>query len=125
MNGTGTSGAGSIVADIMKSLLFILILMASSAYGEIYTWKDVRGTAHYTNSQYDITERYRSRAKVLDLGIEQKSGNTPVQQSAPVQPGEQIAPVNRSQPQAEVITDTNRRRPLSGKQIRRDRSEDE
>jgi len=125
MNGTGTSDTGSIVADIMKSLLFILILMASTAYGEIYTWKDARGTAHYTNSQYDIPERYRSRAKVLDLGIEQKSGNPPVQQSAPVQPGEQITPVNRSQPQAEVITDTNRRRPLSGKQIRRDRSEDE
>jgi hypothetical protein len=109
----------------MKSLPVILILMASTAYGEIYTWKDSRGTAHYANSEYDIPERYRSRAKVLDLGIEQKGGNPPLQQSAPLQPGEQVTPVNRSQPPAAEVTDTNQRRPRPGRHNRRDSSEDQ
>lgn len=57
----------------MKRLLIVLVLVASSAYGEIYTWIDSRGTSHYTNSMYEIPERYRAKVKVLDLGMSQKA----------------------------------------------------
>ena len=69
----------------MKKLLLVLILLASSAYGEIYTWKDSRGTIHYTNSEYEIPEKYRAKAKVLNLGIVEKKDNSSPQQSAPPQ----------------------------------------
>ena len=70
----------------MKKLLLLLLFIASSAYGEIYTWKDSRGTAHYTNSEYDIPERYRAKAKVLNLGIVEKKDNSSPQQDATSQP---------------------------------------
>ena len=76
----------------MTRFLVILVLAASSAYGEIYTWTDSRGTAHYTNSEYEIPVRYRPRAKVLDLGIEKKTDPPSPQlngESQPVKPLEQ------------------------------------
>jgi Domain of unknown function (DUF4124) len=64
----------------MKMFVLVLILCGTTpAWCEIYTWKDKGGTAHFTNSMYDIPDRYRSRAKVLDLGIEPKA-DTPSQQ---------------------------------------------
>lgn len=58
----------------MKKLLLVLVFVASSAHGEIlYTWTDTRGTAHYTNSMYEVPGRYRDRVKVLDLGLGQKT----------------------------------------------------
>jgi len=90
----------------MKKLLIIFLLLASSAYGEIYTWKDSRGTAHYTNSEYEIPERYRAKAKVLNLGIVEKKDSTSPQQDATSQPlappqqREQIQPVRPAPPPA-------------------------
>ena len=60
-------------------VLVLLLCGTTPAWSEIYTWKDKGGTAHFTNSMYDIPDRYRSRAKVLNLGIEQKA-DTPSQQ---------------------------------------------
>ena len=60
----------------MKMFILVLILCGTTpAWCEIYTWKDKGGTAHFTNSMYDIPDRYRSRAKLLDLGIEPKADN--------------------------------------------------
>jgi hypothetical protein len=67
----------------MKWLLPMLLFTATAAQGEIFTWKDARGTSHYTNSRYEIPERYRERAKVLDLGIEKKTDA-----ATPPQPGQ-------------------------------------
>ena len=57
----------------MKILVVLLLFVASAAYGEIYTWKDARGTLFYTNSLYEIPARYRSRAKQLDVASGKKS----------------------------------------------------
>jgi hypothetical protein len=90
----------------MKKLLLILILLASSAYGEIYTWKDSRGTIHYTNSEYEIPVKYRSKAKVLNLGIvEKKDNSTPQhdatsQQNTPAPQSGQVQPAAPAQPPA-------------------------
>lgn len=51
----------------MKMLFLTLLLIGSPASGEIYTWKDNKGTAHYTNSLHEIPSRYLSRTKVLDI----------------------------------------------------------
>lgn len=67
----------------MKSLVLLLVLAASTAYGEIYTWKDSRGTTHYANSVYEIPQRYRSRVKVLNLGEPQKTETPPPPQATP------------------------------------------
>ena len=84
----------------MKKILLILLFLVSSAYGEIYTWKDSRGTVYYTNDQYEIPESYRAKSKVLDLGIEQKKSDNPFaqqnltpQQNSPPLGNEQVKPV--------------------------------
>jgi Domain of unknown function (DUF4124) len=76
---------------IMKSLLVVLIFIASAAQGEIYTWTDPRGTAHYTNSIYEVPARFRDKVKVLDYGTEQKGGAAAPQQLQPVKPEEPAA----------------------------------
>jgi hypothetical protein len=53
----------------MKKLTIILVLIATSAYGEIYRWTDSKGTTHFTNSIHEIPERYRAKAKTVNLGI--------------------------------------------------------
>ncbi len=73
----------------MKWLTLLLLLAASSAHGEIYTWTDSRGIAHYTNSTYEIPARYRSRVKLLNLGKEQKSD--------PLQPSNGQPPTAKTQ----------------------------
>jgi len=85
----------------MKKLLLILLLLASSAYGEIYTWKDSRGTAHYTNDQYEIPERYRAKSKVLNLGIVEKKDSSSPQSDATSQH-------NRMRPRGRVNNKFNR-----------------
>ena len=90
----------------MKKLLIIFLFLASTAYGEIYTWKDSTGTVHYTNSEYEIPEKYRPKAKVLNLGIAEKKDNsspqqdTGSQQNAPPQPRELVQPFRPAQPPA-------------------------
>lgn len=57
----------------MKRLVALLILLsASAAYGEIYTWKDSRGTVFYTNSIDEIPARYLKKARVYDVATGKK-----------------------------------------------------
>ena len=91
----------------MIKLLVLLLFVASTAYGEIYTWKDARGTLFYTNSLYEIPARYRARAKLLDVATGKKVPITAVQpapQTGPTgSPGPQAvpqpAPVTQPRPQ--------------------------
>lgn len=78
----------------MKLACMLVLLMVSSVHGELYTWTDGRGTAHYTNSLYEVPARYRSRVKVLNLGTEPKSDG-----SASVQQPPQPAPAATVEPQ--------------------------
>ncbi len=89
----------------MKKLLVLLIFMASYAHAEIYTWTDKQGTSHYTNSIYEIPEKYRAKAKVLNLGIVEKNESPSPQQDtksqtpAPAQQYQQVQPLQSAQPQ--------------------------
>jgi len=72
----------------MKKVLTVLLLLsgASAAYGEIYTWRNTRGTLFYTNSLHEIPARYLKKARVLDVATGKKGGLAtaqPVGQTAP------------------------------------------
>ncbi|QEM68529.1 DUF4124 domain-containing protein [Geobacter sp. FeAm09] len=77
----------------MKQLLAVMLLVAaSSAQADVYTWTDRRGIAHYTNKEYEIPARYKARAKPLHIEAVQAGAAAPattpppVQQAAPAQP---------------------------------------
>lgn len=55
---------------LKKTLLWAFLLLASPSHGAVYVWKDTAGIRHYTNKEYEIPERYRSRAKLLYSGQE-------------------------------------------------------
>jgi len=55
-------------------VLLLLFVSASAANGDIYTWKDVRGTVFYTNSLHEIPARYLKKARVLDVATGKKGG---------------------------------------------------
>lgn len=88
----------------MKELVAVLLLLvASTAYGEIYTWKDARGTLFYTNSLYEIPARYRARAKLLDVATGKKLPIGTAQQpppagSAATQPSQIVNPLGAPPP---------------------------
>jgi hypothetical protein len=93
----------------MKSLLVVLLLTAATAQGEIYTWKDPRGTAHFTNNMNEIPVRYRTRIKVLNYETEQKKdpsasprigGTQPVAQ--PDHPAASVAAGSLIQPNVSI-----------------------
>jgi hypothetical protein len=67
----------------MKKIVLLLLLVASTAYGEIYTWKDARGTVFYTNSLHEIPARYRPRAKLLDVATGKKLPISAAQTAGP------------------------------------------
>lgn len=75
-----------------KFVLLLLIFSASAAYGEIYTWKDARGTVFYTNSLNEIPARYLKKARVLDVATGKKgalaTAQQPTAQSGPATPGQ-------------------------------------
>lgn len=63
----------------MRTLLVATVLIAgaaaaTAAYGDIYTWKDARGTVFYTNSIHEIPARYLAKARVLDVATGKKGG---------------------------------------------------
>jgi hypothetical protein len=68
----------------MRTLLSVvaLVSLASAAWGEMYTWKDRRGTVFYTNSIHEIPARYLKKARVLDVATGKK-GALVTQQSVP------------------------------------------
>ena len=65
----------------MKRLLVMLVFVASSAHGEIYTWSDSRGANHYTNRTDEIPVRYRASAKALNYGTDPQTGAFSSQQN--------------------------------------------
>ena len=77
----------------MKRLVVVLVFIASAAQGEIYTWTDPRGIAHYTNSMYEVPARFRDKVKVLDYGTEQKGGAAAPRQNDQLQPVKPEEPV--------------------------------
>jgi len=86
----------------MKRLVLLLLCFASAAYGEIYTWKDARGTLFYTNSLYEIPARYRSKAKLLDVATGKKMPISATQPGAQTgAPGTPAAPAPAQQPLAQ------------------------
>jgi hypothetical protein len=95
----------------MKKLLVILLLLASAAHGEIYTWTDSRGTAHYVNSLYDVPDRYRATVKTLDIGEPKKDTGAPTQ-PVQVQPA-QVAPSQGSGSQSPPAARPENMRPKS------------
>ena len=70
----------------MKSLIVAILLVSSPALGMVYMWSDSTGIAHYTNREYDIPARYRSRAKAL------YPETTDSRSGSPGNPGEQKIP---------------------------------
>ncbi len=80
-----------VMVMVTKIMLLALLLAASAAFGEIYTWKDLRGTVHYTNSIYEIPARYQKKVRVLDLGMGQGVDQAIVQPDKPVPPAQSSA----------------------------------
>lgn len=91
----------------MKKIVMILLLVASAAYGEIYRWTDSKGTTHFTNSMYEIPERYRPRAKTVNLGIPEPKNDQPSTPQSPpaVATSPQAAPVAAASPQPQPSAD--------------------
>jgi len=113
----------------MKSVvLAALIFVASPAFGIIYSWTDSRGIEHYTNKDYEIPARYRTRVKArfpeaTDSTTPQPNLQTgPAPTVQPVQagaPGSQ-PPVVSAEPQNNVT-----RRGRRERRVRRPASEEE
>ena len=88
------------------------MLIASFAYGMVYTWTDSSGIRHYTNKEYEIPVRYRPNAK--SLYPEQVDTAAPSQQNHQIErlkseaqstPAvSQKSPVETPKPQQPVIT---------------------
>lgn len=72
----------------MKYVFLLVVFVATSFSAEIYMWTDPRGTAHYTNSIYEVPARFRDKVKVLTYGTEQKGDSGTPQQNNRPQPGE-------------------------------------
>jgi Domain of unknown function (DUF4124) len=70
----------------MKLLPMVLLFLATSAYGEIYTWTDARGADHYANRPDEIPVRHRARARALNYGAEPEAGAGSVYQVQATKP---------------------------------------
>lgn len=58
----------------LLTAIALLVVSATACYGDIYTWKDGRGVAHYTNSIHEIPARYLKKARVLDVATGKLGG---------------------------------------------------
>ena len=65
----------------------LLLMVAASADCLVYKWKDTSGTVHYTNKEYEIPSRYRSRVK------------TPYPELADLSSGQPVSTVPQTLPQ--------------------------
>lgn len=86
----------------VKLLLVVLMLAASQAHGEVYTWKDSRGIDHYTNRKDDIPVRFRSSAKALEYDREPKAAGITV----PANEAVRTLPPERALPRLEEQSGT-------------------
>jgi hypothetical protein len=86
------------------------LLLASPVQGMVYMWRDSVGIAHYTNKEYEIPARYKTKAKALypeatDSGSNQRnSPNEQINAVVPPSPvsGQQANPVASPEGQASV-----------------------
>lgn len=62
--------------------LLLLLILSTSAYGEIYRWRDNSGVTHYASSMDDVPLRYRARVKAMNYGPDPK-GDAAVSGAAP------------------------------------------
>ena len=53
----------------MKKLFFALLLLATVARAETFSWTDRKGTVHFTDSLGKIAAAYRSSAKPLGMDV--------------------------------------------------------
>lgn len=85
----------------MKGLLVVLILIltATGACADIYTWKDNKGTRFYTNSLHEIPARYLKKARVLDVATGKVGGLALAQPAGTDAPARGAAPAPASEPQ--------------------------
>jgi hypothetical protein len=100
----------------MKWLMIVIVLVTATAQAEIYRWCDGRGTMHYTNREDEIPTRYRSQAKVVDLGLP----IAPVPGAAPAEmPASQSGAAIPAPPQQipPVSTTINNSRPVQAKPL--------
>lgn len=86
------------LGPITRSITLAVLLVASPVMGMVYMWKDSKGTAHYTNKEYEIPDRYRFRAKAIypeagDSGKPQTGSNVQAQPSIPTLNNQQVNPV--------------------------------
>jgi hypothetical protein len=78
----------------LSIMMLGVMMVAPSAEGMVYMWRDSTGIAYYSNKEYDIPVRYKTNAKALypeasDSGQSQpNNANTqsagPVAQSQPI-----------------------------------------
>lgn len=71
----------------MKLLTLVLLLvLASSASGEIYRWRDRGGVLHFSNSLDDVPLRYREKVTVMNYGPAPKGDAASAQAAPPAAP---------------------------------------
>lgn len=89
----------------MKTLIALLALLLTSsvASGEIYTWRDGKGTRFYTNSLHEIPARYLKKAKVLDVATGKVGGPATASAGAAGAPSTTARQEEPSQPQPQQV----------------------
>jgi hypothetical protein len=65
------------------AVVLVVLALASSAYGMVFSWTDSAGIKHFTNKRDEIPERYRAKAKPL---YPEQADALPGQQNSQPQP---------------------------------------
>jgi len=117
----------SLIGLFMKIALFALaFVLPTAAFGMVFNWIDSTGIAHFTNKEYEIPTRYRTRVRQLypeqaDTPAPQQSlqtrqpvkpeNQTPHQQLSPETPSRMQQPSIMSvQPKQDVRPSHGRKR---------------
>ncbi|QWV99824.1 hypothetical protein KP005_20535 [Geomonas nitrogeniifigens] len=84
----------------MKGLAVVLMVFAcaTTAFADIYTWKDNSGTRFYTNSLHEIPARYLKKARVLDVATGKLGGLATAQPATPSAPAPGAPPAPNAPP---------------------------
>jgi len=91
--------------------LLVVLLLISPANGMVYSWTDSAGITHFTNKEYEIPQRYRSKVKARypeqgDSGITPLNVQAPqVEKSVQPQTQPQVLQVNPSVPAKTIQAD--------------------
>lgn len=114
-------------ASIFPTLLAVILLAFLSSPGSaaVYLWRDSTGTAHYTNKEYEIPDRYRKNARVLYPETTDTAQNQQGSAPAGSQPQQTPAPqpdVQGQQQQRPVVTVPAENGQLPGRRQKGDRT---